>query len=46
MSRVLAGLLNKQVGGMLGIGGITVKAHRARVMRKMGAASLAELVGW
>lgn len=44
MELVVAGLLNKQVGGRLGISEITVKAHRGRMMRKMGADSLAELV--
>ena len=44
MALVVAGLLNKQVGGELGISEITVKAHRGQVMRKMEADSLPELV--
>ena len=44
MALVVSGLLNKQVGGELGISEITVKAHRGQVMRKMGAKSLASLV--
>lgn len=44
MDLVVAGLLNKQVGGELGISEITVKAHRGRVMEKMQADSLADLV--
>jgi FixJ family two-component response regulator len=44
MALVVSGLLNKQIGHQLGISEITVKAHRGRVMRKMDAASLAELV--
>jgi FixJ family two-component response regulator len=44
MGLVASGLLNKQVGGELGISEITVKAHRGQVMRKMKAASLPALV--
>ena len=44
MGLVVDGLLNKQVGGELGISEITVKAHRGQVMRKMKAGSLPELV--
>ena len=44
MKLVVSGLLNKQVGGELGISEITVKAHRGQVMRKMKADSLADLV--
>jgi FixJ family two-component response regulator len=44
MALVVSGLLNKQVGGQLGISEITVKAHRGKVMRKMKANSLADLV--
>jgi len=45
MALVVSGLLNKQVGGQLGISEITVKAHRGQMMRKMQADSLAALVG-
>jgi FixJ family two-component response regulator len=44
MVLVTSGLLNKQVGGELGISEITVKAHRGQVMRKMKAGSLPALV--
>jgi FixJ family two-component response regulator len=44
MALVVSGLLNKQVAGELRISEITVKAHRGKVMRKMGAGSLADLV--
>jgi FixJ family two-component response regulator len=44
MALVVRGLLNKQVGSDLGISEITVKAHRGRVMQKMKADSLADLV--
>jgi FixJ family two-component response regulator len=44
MALVVAGLLNKQIGGKLDISEITVKAHRGQVMRKMKANSLADLV--
>jgi FixJ family two-component response regulator len=44
MALVVSGLLNKQVGGELGISEITVKAHRGQVMQKMKANSFADLV--
>ena len=44
LALVVAGLLNKQVAGELGISEITVKAHRSKVMQKMKAQSLADLV--
>ena len=44
MALVVGGLLNKQVGSELGISEITVKAHRGKVMEKMKAGSLADLV--
>ncbi len=44
MVLVVSGLLNKQVAGELGISEITVKAHRGKVMQKMKADSVADLV--
>jgi FixJ family two-component response regulator len=44
MALVVSGLLNKQVGGELGISEITVKVHRGQVMQKMRANSFADLV--
>ncbi|MCE5327183.1 MAG: response regulator transcription factor [Planctomycetaceae bacterium] len=44
MERVVAGMLNKQIAGELGISIKTVENHRAQVMEKMRAQSLAELV--
>lgn len=41
---VVTGMLNKQIANDLGVGLKTIKAHRARVMGKMRAASVAELV--
>jgi FixJ family two-component response regulator len=44
LTLVASGLLNKQVGAELGMSELTVKTHRGRVMQKMGAESLADLV--
>jgi FixJ family two-component response regulator len=44
MALVVSGLMNKQIAGKLGLSEITVKVHRASIMRKMNARSLAELV--
>jgi DNA-binding NarL/FixJ family response regulator len=40
---ITSGLLNKQAGAELGLTEKTIKVHRARVMHKMAAGSLAEL---
>ena len=45
MGLVTAGFMNKQIAGKLGVSEITVKVHRGSMMRKMGAKSLADLVG-
>src|SRR4029434_963384 len=44
MELVAMGLLNKQVGGELGMAEKTVKTHRANVMRKLGITSVAQLM--
>ena len=44
MNLVVAGLLNKQIADQLGASELTIKTHRARVMEKTGADSLAHLV--
>jgi len=44
MKSVVAGMLNKQIGLKLGISEITVKAHRGKMMQKMKADSVADLV--
>jgi FixJ family two-component response regulator len=44
LALVVTGLLNKQIAGELGTTELTIKVHRGRVMRKMGAGSLADLV--
>jgi FixJ family two-component response regulator len=44
LALVTSGLMNKQIAAEIGITEITVKVHRANVMRKMGAKSLAQLV--
>lgn len=44
MDLVVTGLINKEIGARLGLSEVTVKIHRGRVMQKMEATSLAELV--
>ncbi|MFC3815151.1 response regulator transcription factor [Lysobacter sp. GCM10012299] len=44
MAHVTAGLMNKQVAGLIGLSEITVKIHRGNLMRKMGVRTLADLV--
>ncbi|NPT53741.1 response regulator transcription factor [Paraburkholderia elongata] len=44
MAFVVAGLMNKQIAGEMGLSEITVKIHRGQAMRKMGARSLADFV--
>jgi FixJ family two-component response regulator len=44
LAMVATGLMNKQIAAELGVAEITVKVHRGRVMKKMGARSLADLI--
>jgi DNA-binding NarL/FixJ family response regulator len=44
LRHVVTGLMNKQIAHLLGLSEITVKIHRGSMMRKMGAASVADLV--
>jgi FixJ family two-component response regulator len=44
MTFVVAGRRNREIAAEIGVSEVTVKAHRAQVMRKMGAASLADLI--
>jgi FixJ family two-component response regulator len=44
MQLVITGMLNKQVGGELGVAEKTIKVHRGRLMQKLGVTSVAELV--
>ena len=45
LALVSSGLMNKQIAAELGLAEITVKIHRGHIMKKMGAKSLADLVG-
>src|SRR6185369_17316615 len=45
MQLLTTGMLNKQVGGELGIAEKTVKCHRGHLMQKLGVVSVAELIG-
>jgi FixJ family two-component response regulator len=45
MQLLITGMLNKQVGGALGITEKTVKCHRGHLMQKLGVTSVAELIG-
>jgi len=44
MQLIIRGMLNKQVGGDLGVAEKTVKVHRGRLMQKLGVTSVAQLV--
>jgi len=44
MTFVIAGLLNKQTAAQMGVSEVTVKVHRHRLMNKLGAKSLPDLV--
>jgi RNA polymerase sigma factor (sigma-70 family) len=44
IARVIAGLMNKQISHELGVSEITVKVHRGKAMRKLGARSLVDLM--
>lgn len=44
MQHVVTGMINKQIAAAVGLSEVTVKIHRAQVMRKMGAGSVADLV--
>jgi FixJ family two-component response regulator len=44
LALVSSGLMNKQIAAELGLAEVTVKIHRGRIMKKMGAKSLADLL--